>query len=883
MSAGRPSLPPLVRLLVRLTTPALHRDDLERELGEELARARLAGGRPLALRVLVRELGGIVLHGLRDRIAPPPGRGGRASPVRWLGGLPMDLRIALRRLLRAPGFTAVASLTLALALAVTGSVFVLVDAFFLRPLPYHEPDRLVAIWETGRESLEITTVAPPNARDWEREARTLSAVAWFNGWDATLTGSGEATRVAGSVASLDLFDVLGVRPALGTGFLPEHGGADDADPEPVVVLSHGLWTRSFAADPGVLGRTIELNDLPYRVVGVMPEGFRHARTFLGLQPAELWVPLGLGTTVRDQRYLHVVGRLAEGATLASASAEMSSLADALARAYPAENGGRTVVLRPLHEQVFGEQRPILLLLLGAAGLVLLVACVNMANLLMARGLVRAREFAVRAALGSGRGAIVRQLLAEAAVLALIGGALGMGLVLAVRERLGALAGPYLNPVAEVEVDVRVLLFTLAAAAGSGLLFGALPALRLSRPDLRSALGDRSGGRGRGARARLVAVEAALTLVLLFGAGLLGRSLLRTVRTAPGFQVERTVLFEVRPPLAGYEEPAAVESFYDRLKSELEALPEIERVGYLSDLPLTSENRGQSFTVPASDEPDREQGAEYHTASPGYFAAAGIALLEGRDFGPGDDREAPVVAVVNRALARRHWGERSPLGEVLLVESPAVEATVVGVVESTADDALDGPLEPRVYYSTTQWSTRTRQVVASTVGPAEDALALIRPVVAGLDSRVPVAGLTTMEGHVARSVSTPRGTASLTGFFSALALLLAAVGIYGVLAHSVAERTRELGVRAALGARRGTLVQLVMRDSLRIVAWGIGSGVVLALLAGRAIASQLAGVRPWDPVVLAASVATVTLGALAAAWIPARRASRIDPLVAIRAE
>lgn len=470
------------------------------------------------------------------------------------------------------------------------------------------------------------------------------------------------------------------------------------------------------------------------------------------------------------------------------------------------------------------------------------------------------------------------------MLGLLGGLLGAALLVAGEGVLRAAVVPFVNPLAELRFDVRVVSFTLAAALGCGLLFGALPALRLSRPDLRSALTAKgAGGSGLKSRAPFVVVEAALTVTLVFGAGLLGRSLLDLARVSPGFGVERTIFFEVRPPYSGYEGMDAVEAFYGELLDALEARPEFEAAGLLSDLPLTSENRGMDFTVPSSDRPGEVHGAEYHYVSPGYLEAAGIRLLEGRNFTAADDRDAPWVAMVNRTLARRHFGDRSPAGDRIHLASADVDVAVVGVVESTVDDAFDAPLEPRIYVASSQAGSRVYYVVARTAGPAREALARVRPVVAAIDPRVPVTDLTAMGDHVARSVAVPRGMALVTALFGGLALLLAGVGIYGVMSQSVTERTRELGARAALGAGRSSLVHLVVSDSARIAGAGVAAGIVLAMLVGRALASQLHEVRSWDPGTLVAAVATVVVASLAAAWIPARRASRADPADALRAE
>lgn len=875
MNAPEPRLPAAARVLLRIMTPPLHRESYEAEVAEEAARIRAARGRIAGGFFLLRELGGTAAAAVRERISA------EGSAPRLAGGAAIDLRLAARRLRASPAFVLAAVLTLALSVAITSSVFGVVDALFLRPLPYTEADRLVAIWETGRGDRDITTVAPGNVLDWRREAGTLSDIAWFNGYPVTLSADGGAERVMGSVASVNLFEVLGVRPALGTGFLAGHAGEGDAPPARVVVLAHGFWLRQFGGDAGVIGQRIELNDQPYEVVGVMPAGFRHPATFLGVQPAELWIPIRTGGE-RNFRFLHVVGRIAPGRTIAHARAELAALGDALARAYPEQNGGRSIVVRTVEDQIFGEQKPVLTLLLGAATLVLLVSCANMANLLLARGLARGREFAVRAALGSGRGSLMRLVIAEALVLALLGGLVGVGILVAGQGALRGWAASHLNPLADVHIDSRVAIFTMAIALGSGMLFGVVPALRLTRADLRGALtmrGDTGGGSR--VRARLVAAEAALTVVLVFGTVLLGRSLLRTLKAEAGFAVDGTLFFSVRPPVTGYQDQPAVRAFYDRLQASLEARPEIERVGMVSDIPLTSENRSMFFTLPASDQPAEELGAEFHEVSPGYFAAAGIRMLDGRDFSPGNAQNGGYEVIVNRVAARRFWGERSPVGEFLRARDADVDVEVVGVVESTADDAFDSPHEPRLYLSAWQTGARTLYIVARTRGRAEDALPLIRPLVAEIDPRVPVSELATMRQHVAASTSRPRNMTWITALFGAIALLLAAVGTYGVVAYSVTEQKRELGLRSALGARGATLVRHVLGDSARTTTAGIAAGVLLALAGGRVAAGQLPGVPSWDPASLAAAVLTVALAAAFAAWLPARRAARVDPLVAMR--
>ena len=796
-------------------------------------------------------------------------------------GILRDGRHALRRLARTPGFTAVGVLTLAIAIGANAAVFAVADALFLKELPYAEPGRLVALWETNPDSRELTTVAPGNFHDWQREAASFSGIEAFNGWFPTLTGEGAAERVDGSIVTPGLFDLLGVRPALGSGFLPEHG-AEGA--ERVVVLSHGLWTRMFGSDPGVVGRTVELNDGGYRILGVMPEGFRLPTFHRGV-PAELWSVLLFGPDpyTRQFRYLQVMGRLGPGVPIDAARTELEAVAGRLATVHP-ENRGRTALVEPLAERLCGDQRPMLVVLLGAAGLVFLVACLNMANLLLARGLARSRELAVQAALGSGRAPLVRQLLLESLLLAAAGGATGVAGLFLGRETFQAFVAPYVTGMAEVALDGRVLAFTLAITGGAGLLFGLLPALRLSRTDLAGFLGSRGGAGERGrARDLLVAAEAALALVLVVGAGLLGRSFLRLVSIPPGFDVDHSLVFEVRPPREGYEQSEAVVAFYDGLRERLLALPGVTEAGAMSDIPFTSENRSLRLVW----DPARPEGEhfEFHAIGPGYLEAAGIDLLEGRGFADADTRDAEVVFLVNRLLARRLSPGGSPVGMRAAFPDGGSEltGTVVGVVGEALDDGFDGVPEPRLYLPHAQQPNRAMWMVVRTSGDPAEVVPLVRPLVRGLDERVPVSGLRTMDAHVGASVMGPRAGALLSLVFGALALLLAALGLYGVMAHAVTRRTREMGIRAALGARSSEIVGRVIADSFRVAGLGIVAGILLSLLAGRVLSDFLFQVRPWDPAVLAAAVLTLLGATLAAAYLPARRASRADPMVAIRAD
>lgn len=856
------------------------RDDrrLEALLDRMLAEAEGGAGRR---RILWRALADAVTTLPRAWLDALRGRPG-ARPTR--SGLGLDVRLALRRLRRAPAYTAIGVLTLALAIGVTSAVFTLVDAFFLRPLPYDDPEELVVLWTTQRDSRDVTTTSPADYLDWRRQVTTLEDVAAFNVSSSILTAAGEAARIPASVVTPDFFDVLGVRPALGRGFDSSRISPGDGVRDMEVVLSHGLWERQFAADSSIVGSHVEINDGSYEIVGVMPEGFRMPQSFLGFTPARLWMPMDFGSGERPStRFLHVFGRRTPGANNEAVRSEMEAIQARLAELYPEENGGRSARVVPIADQLFGDQRPLLMVLLGAAGLVLGVACLNMANLQLARGLAREREFAVRAALGSGRGGIFRELLVESGLLALLGGLSGAAVVFVAGGALRTLTSPYLNPIARIELDGRVVAFTLALSAGAGLLFGFLPALRLSRPDLASSLRERgsstSGGR---VRAALVAVEVGLTLVLIFGAGLLGRSFLELTAVSPGFAVEDVALFRVRPSYdSARESRDQVLAFYQRLEERLEGSGAFQDVAFTTELPLTSSNWGVSFTLPGSDEPERERDAEYHNVSQDYFQAAGIPLLEGRGFTAADGPDAPWVAVVNEPLARRLFGGESAVGQTLLTSGG--ETTIVGVVGATVDDGLDEVPTPRIFFPHAQSGTWTMWAVARTAGVPGEALGRVRELAREIDPRAVVSDLTTMRDHVDSSVSRPRGAAALTLFFGGLALVMATVGIYGVLASVVAERTRELGVRSALGARRSELVSLVLQRSVALAGLGAMGGLLLTPVMGRLLESELYEVEPWDPVVLVLALVAVLAAALAAGWIPARRAARVDPLVAIRAE
>ncbi len=808
-----------------------------------------------------------------------------------------DLRYALRLVRKTPGFSAVAVLTLALGIGANTAIFSVVDAVLLRPLPFADGERLVSLFHSyPKMDLEFASVSPPGFVDYRDHTKSFAAMAAHTGSraPAALTGQGEPRRIRGEMASAEFFKTLGVEPALGRGFLPED---EKPGQDTVVVLSHGLWRQLFGADRGALGRKLTLDGRDYQIVGVAPQGFRYPGE------TDLWVPLGfkpeqLVDEERGHEYLNVVARLAPGASLASAQAEMATVSAGIrdrARAITTflDNAGWHVRVQSLRESLTGEVRPALLLLLGAVGAVLLIACVNVANLLLARAAVRGREMALRTALGAGRGRMIRQLLAESVVLALLGG--GLGLLLAAWGVQGlAAARPSQIPVdLPIGLDLRVLAFTAGLSLLTGLLFGLLPALRTSRPDLQAAL--QQGGRGdSGARSRLrgalVVAEVALALILLVGAGLLLQSFARRAGVDPGFRTDGLLTFRLSLPTAEYQEPERVEAFYRQLTERLGALPGVRAAGAVSTLPLSGDMSTASYyfeSLPVQPGESGPHGAP-RIVTPGYFGAVEVPLRKGRLFTPGDRADAPPVAIIDEAVARTFFPGRNPLGERLRFGFEGDETaphwrTIVGIVGHVQEVIPGEDGKSQIYLPHAQKPERYLYLALAADG---DPLALAGPArdaVRALDAKLPVDEVRTMDERLARSVAQPRLSAVLLGLFAGLAALLAAVGLYGVMAYSVAQRTREIGVRLAIGASRSQVLRMVVGQGAALTAIGLVLGLAGALAAGRLVAGLLFEVQPSDPATLAGVTLLLAGAALLASYVPARRAARLDPQVALRGE
>jgi predicted permease len=788
-----------------------------------------------------------------------------------------DLRTALRQLRRAPGFTLVVALVLAFGIGVNTAIFSVVNAVLLRDLPYRAPDRLVMAFTTypdfGHSSASL-----PDFLDWRAGFRGSGDLAAFANASFNVTGEGVPERAKGAAVTSDYFRVLGTAPVHGRAFLvEEERGAMPG----VAMLGHGFWQRRFGGNPQVVGSTITLNGVPRTIVGVAP-----ASLTLPDGP-DVLVPLRTDTVLgRRSEYLQVIGRLASGVTLERGRAVLATVNRRLQAQYPETNSERlTIDLVPMRDEVVGAARPALLVFMGAVGLVLLVACANIANLLLVRATVREREVAVRTALGASRRRVVRQFLIESLVLALGGGVAGLALAAVIVRLLRATALDAIPRLGEVGLDARALAFTLVLSAGTGLLFGLVPALRLARGELQGVL--RGGGRGVAGtsgrlRSGLVLAEVALSVVLLVGAGLLLRSFVALQRVEPGFDAERVLTFQLSLPRAAYPRvEEQVRPFWGGLLDRVQVLPGVRAAAVTSNVPLTSPPY-VTFDV-AGREAQPGEDVQPFTVSGGYFRAMGVPLVRGRTFTDTDAAGAPRVAVINAEAARRFWPGRDPIGARITTGDSTEYMTVVGVVADVRQEGMSAKPYPQLYGVAAQNPDRAMYVVVRTSGDPTALAGAVRRAVAALDPQLPVYNVATMEERVARSVARPRVTATLVAIFGISALALAAFGIYGVVAFSVAQRTRELGVRLAVGARAGDVVQLVVRQGMRPAVAGVAAGLVVAAGGARLIGGLLYGVGAADPATFVGVAVFLTCVALAATWLPARRATRVSPLEALRSD
>jgi predicted permease len=795
-----------------------------------------------------------------------------------------DLRFAVRALSRTRTFTVTALLTLALGISVNTAIFSVIDSVLLTPPPFDTPSRIVSIeGQNERQGLKGSSVAYPDVLDWRADARAFEEIAVIRGQTFNVAGDDRAERAKGARVSVNFFRVFGVRPQLGRAFLQEE---ETLGRERVIVLSDAYWRRRFAASPTVIGRQLLINGWQYTVVGVMPKAFTYP------PEAEAWSPFAPDSQAmqRGSRFLRSVGRLAPNATVEQGMTELNAIAKRLEVTYPGSNTTWRVTVRPIQDVMVGRAPTILYTFLGAVGFVLLIACANVANLLLARASGRSREVAVRKALGASSWRLVRQLLTESIVLAIGGATLGVLLALWEVRLLRAVIPVPLPPWLTVHVSVRALGFTILLAVVTGIIAGVVPALRLARGSVRESLatgirGSGSAGRSRTQRA-LVVAEVALAVVLLAGAGLLLTSLVRLQGISPGFSADGVLA--ARLTLAGprYQSKDAMVRFYDAVLSRLRDTPGVVEAAAAGALPLSGSANTSNFHIPGKPSPAEGQDptSRWERVTPGYFRALGIPLEAGREFAAEDKTDAPGVVVVTEAWAKTFFpGERDVVGRHVALGGSDDEATIVGVVGDVHHDGLDEPVRPEMFFPYAQAADGGMTVVVRTAGDAAAMTSAVREAVRAVDPTIPVYDVSTMQEQVSRSMLAQRLSGSLISVFALMALVLATVGVYGVIAYSVAERRHEIGIRLALGAQGRDVRRLVVGQGVRLTAVGVGIGVVGAVLVGRAIKTLLFGVGVVHVPTLAIVSLILLSVAAAASWIPARRAARTDLLGALRGE
>jgi putative ABC transport system permease protein len=804
-----------------------------------------------------------------------------------------DIRFGSRALRKTPAFTVVAVIALALGIGATTAILSVVNGVLLRPLPYADGDRLVVLLHAGRNP-----VSPANVIDWKAQTHSFTDIAAAEYWSANLTSGDQPENVLGLRVSSGIFPMLGVAPMLGRTFTAQE---DVSGTEHVAVFSHGLWRRRFGGDRSIVGRTVSLDGEPFTVLGVMPPTFQFAPFWA--THAEMWVPLGLTgrSTNRDAQSLRAFARLRPGVGLEQARSDIAAVTARLERQYPGTN--KNVTVQTLKHKVVGDIETPLLVLLVAVGFVLLIACANVAHMLLSRAATRQKELAIRTALGATRVRLVAQLLAESVMLAVAGGAAGLLLaVWGVRALIAA--SPVIIPrVASVSIDTRVLLMTILLTAVTSIAFGLVPALRAARVDLAGTFkdGDRAttdGHRKHRLRSALVMSEFALALVLLVGAGLMIRSFVALMRVDPGFDPRNVISMTISTKGTREADPAVRPAFFAEVLDRVRAIPGIEAAGYINHLPLTGDRWGFGFSVVGRPKPKQGEGptATFRVVFPGYFQAMHIPLVRGRDVSDDDRADAPGVVVINEYMAKTHWPGEDPIGKRISM-GDASFITVVGVVRNAAIDRWGAPAEEEFYFPFAQTSYATSQAaryanltlvarVACAPGKQCNASSLAAPVVnaiRGVDRNVAISTVATMSSAVAGATAESRFYLVLLGAFAAIALALAAVGIYGVISYSVSRRTHEMGIRIALGADPMGVIRLVVGEGARLAVVGAVVGIIAAFGLTRLMSKLLYATAPSDPVTFVLVTLVLCGVGILASYIPARRATRVDPSTALRAE
>ena len=876
-------------LVEELATHLAEAYDEAREAGRSDAEARAHAAKALDESELLRSV-------MDARRAPLPQRivhWSRQEPVvgpegAWMFPLTFvrDARYALRMLVRAPAFSLIAVLTFAVGIGVNTAVFNVVNGVLLRPLPYPNPDQITLLWlDNRREGIREDITSYPNFLNWRTQSASYAQMAAFSRTAFSLTGNGEPERLQGARVTANFFEVMQTPALVGRVFTEHH---ETPGQDGVVLLSHGLWQRRFGGAPDVVGRTMVLSGRAHEIVGVTPPALQWP------DDVEVWAPLAPDQRVREARglfWLPVIGRLKPGVSLEQAQAEMTQIAYGLEEQYPGNRGYGINVVR-LQEQLVGDVQRGLVILLAAVGFVLLIACANLTNLMLGRTAARRKELAIRSALGAAPGRLVRQIVTETFVLALVGAIVGVVLAYWATGFFLAVAGDSIPRQDAITMDARVLGFALLLSLVASLLAGLMPALQASRrtivDHLREGARAGTGLASRRTRSLLVAAEVALAIVLLTGAGLLIRTLMTMQQTERGFVPANVAMMTVSVPSANYPDGPAVLAFYTRLLERVRALPGVESAATGTGVlqPLVAQST--VFSIEGVPPRPPEERVEYpiETVSPGYFATVGMTLVRGRGFTEADHADAPRAVVINETLARTGWPDQDPIGRRLRPggeQSTAPWMTVVGVIRDAHRTEVTRAIRPEVYTSALQGPPRTQMLLVRTTGEPTAIVPSIRRELQALDPQLPMFGVTTLERELTLTLNQPRFQAVLFAGFAGVALLLATIGIYGVTSHAVGQRTHEVGIRMAMGAARRDVLRLIFIQHLRPALAGLAAGVVGAMFLSRFLRSLLYGVSATDPTTFVLVAGVLFAVAVAACWVPARRATRVDPLVALRTE
>jgi len=792
-------------------------------------------------------------------------------------------------LIKHRGLTIVAVLTLGLGIGANTAIFSFVNAVLLKPLPFASPEQLVLAFAKTSQ-IPRTWVTFPDLQDWRQQSQLFSSLSGYASQSVNLTGKEEPTRVIGSFVSPNFFETLKVDVARGHGFDPS---ADESRSEREVILSDATWRNRYGSDPSVIGTALNLNGQPYVVIGIMPESFHFPSS-----DADVWMPLKYYPNFsndRRQTSAAVIGRLKAGVSIKQCQSEMDTIAARLAAQYPDTNADRGIQIERFQDIVVEDLRPSLLVLLGAVAFVLLIACANVANLLIARSLTRQKEMAIRAALGASRPRLIRQILTETLMLSLIGGALGLFVGITATDLLNANSPSGLPSGVSVKLDTSVLLFTLGLSMATGLLFGLAPALKFSSIDVYETLreGGKTSGSGSvrsGARGVLVVSQVALAVVLLIGSGLMIRSFANLIRVSPGFNAEKLLTLEYRVPRSKYPEGVQQWNFHQQVVERVRALPGVDSASVVLALPYSGNGGSMTFVPLDRAEPAKgdEPRAQRNSADQYYFNTMQIPLLSGRVFGEQDQVGTPAVVVINQTMARRYWPDGDPIGKSIRLNDPGMDingatASIIGVVGDIKHGSLDEPSTPQIYVAFAQHPFIFATLVVRTQPEPTTMSDAVRSAVWSVDRDQPVWKVRTVEFLINRDLGPRRFMMALLSVFAGLALLLASIGIYSVISYSVTQRTHEIGVRMALGARSGEVVKMIVGQGMVLVTIGVACGLVGAFAVTRLLSGMLFGVAASDPITFVAISGVLMVVALAACFVPARRASKVDPMIALRCE